>query len=221
MLTREAIKSGAIADLVRSHDPDFVMLSEDERQATLAQTLRAWDGGDIWLFGYGSLIWNPAFHYAERRLGRIYGYHRRFCLWTPAGRGSPERPGLMLGLERGGSCQGVAFRIAVDKVREELDVVWRREMIAGSYRPVWTTFYSEAQSVRAIAFVIDHTNHRYAGRLPEASIADTIAHAHGPIGSCADYLFNTAEHLTELGIADHGLARLERLVRARLNETPA
>ena len=220
-ITREAIRSGAIAELVKQQDPDFKMLSEHERQSTLDKTLAAWDGGDIWLFGYGSLIWNPAFHYVERRLGRIHGYHRQFCLWTPAGRGSPDFPGLMLALEHGGSCQGIAFRIAADQVCEELDIVWRREMIAGSYRPVWTTVHAAPSPVKAIAFVMDRTNHRYAGRLPDDQIVDTIAHAHGPIGRCADYLFSTVEHLAELGIDDHRLTHLAGLVRAKLKQNPA
>jgi len=220
-ITREAIRSGAIAELVKQQDPDFKMLSERERQATLDKTLAAWDGGDIWLFGYGSLIWNPAFHYVERRLGRIHGYHRQFCLWTPAGRGSPDCPGLMLALEHGGSCQGIAFRIAADQVCEELDIVWRREMIAGSYRPVWTTVHAAPSPVKAIAFVMDRTNHRYAGRLPDDQIVETIAHAQGPIGRCADYLFSTVEHLAELGIDDHRLTHLAGLVRAKLEQNPA
>ena len=127
----------------------------------------------------------------------------------------------MLGLEQGGSCQGIAFRIAADQVSEELDIVWRREMIAGSYRPVWTTVYADPEPVRAIAFVMDRTNHRYAGRLPEDQIVETIAHARGPIGRCADYLFSTVEHLAELGIDDHRLTHLEGLVRTKLKQGPA
>lgn len=220
MITRDALKSGQIADMVRAHDPSLELLSDIDRAATLDRTLHSWNGDDVWIFGYGSLIWNPAFHYAERRLGRIYGYHRQFCLQVYAGRGSRACPGLLLALENGGSCQGVAFRIAADQVREELDIVWRREMIAGSYRPVWTTFHNSGDPVQAIAFVMDRSHERYAGRLPENDIVNAIALAEGPIGRCADYLFNTVDHLGELGISDHRLIRLASLVRGRMNGTP-
>ncbi len=220
MITRDALKSGVIADLVRAHDPSLALLSDRDRTATLDRTLRSWDGNDVWIFGYGSLIWNPAFHFAERRLGRIFGYHRQFCLRVFAGRGSRECPGLLLALENGGSCQGVAFRIASDQVREELDIVWRREMIAGSYRPVWTTFHNDGDPVRAIAFVMDRTHERYTGKLADEEIVENIARAQGPIGRCADYLFNTVDHLGELGISDNRLIYLASQVRERMNEAP-
>ena len=95
--------------------------------------------GPVWLFGYGSLIWNPAFEFAEKRPATVHGLHRRFCLRTFLGRGSKDRPGLVLALDRGGCCRGVAFRIAAERVESELDIVWRREMISDAYRPRWLT----------------------------------------------------------------------------------
>src|SRR3546814_6544547 len=92
-----------------------MLLSDEERNRSLRQVLAEADGEDIWVFAYGSLIWNPAFCYDERRTGTIRGYHRRFCLWVPLGRGTPEMPGLMLGLEHGGGCRGVLFRVAADQ----------------------------------------------------------------------------------------------------------
>ncbi|MEM7441822.1 MAG: gamma-glutamylcyclotransferase [Pseudomonadota bacterium] len=220
MLTRDSLKSGALVDMVRAHDPELRVLSDNERRATLDRVLHNWDGGDVWLFAYGSLIWNPAFHFAERRQGTVYGYHRQYCLWTPAGRGSQEFPGLMLGLERGGSCHGVAYRIRSDSVREELDIVWRREMITGAYRPVWSTLHNAANPVKVIAFVINRAHDRYAEKLAEDRIVNTLAYARGVIGSCSDYLFNTVDHLNELGIRDRQLNRLAARVRQQLVDEP-
>jgi cation transport protein ChaC len=189
------------------------MMSEAELEASIAATLAARPGSvPVWLFGYGSLIWNPAFHFVERRVGIIHGFHRRFCLWTHLGRGTPERPGLTLGLDRGGACRGVLFRIAEREVASELGIVWRREMVSGAYQPRWVEAASESGPVRAIAFVINHAHPRYAGLLPEARVIETIAAAAGRLGPCADYLFNTVAHLDALGIEDRPMRRLRKRV---------
>ncbi|MHA1538005.1 MAG: gamma-glutamylcyclotransferase [Alphaproteobacteria bacterium] len=220
-LTREMIAAGRVRELVLQSDQAYPVLSDDELVASRRQTLALAGGEDVWVFGYGSLIWNPAFHFAEKRIGTIHGFHRRFCLWTPIGRGTKEFPGLMLGLERGGSCRGLAYRIEADKVECELDIIWRREMVSGAYAPRWVTMRGDATGgnegpVRAIAFVINHTHERYAGLLPEARVAAIIAKAEGGLGRCCDYLFNTVEHLDELGIADAPLSRLAAQVAKRL-----
>ncbi|HET6520955.1 MAG TPA: gamma-glutamylcyclotransferase, partial [Geminicoccaceae bacterium] len=99
MLTRENIRSGLIRDMIRRADPTMRVLTDEELRASIAAVLTPdLAGRDVWLFGYGSLIWNPAFHFVERRLGTVHGYHRRFCLWTHLGRGTPDFPGLVLGL---------------------------------------------------------------------------------------------------------------------------
>ena len=134
------------------------------------------------------------------------------------GRGSPERPGLILGLDRGGSCHGVVFRIAADTVEEETSIIWKREMVASSYKPTWVSARANGETVRAIAFVMDHTHERYAGRLAYDHIVDVLTRARGDLGSSADYLFSTADHLAELGIEDKQLSRLSRDVAARLRE---
>ncbi|MEQ9813651.1 MAG: gamma-glutamylcyclotransferase [Azospirillaceae bacterium] len=218
-ITRESLKNGVIAEMIRRHDSSLRLLTDAERAASLEATLAAgpvsgWRGGDVWVFGYGSLIWNPAFHFVERRHARIHGYHRRFCLWTPLGRGTPDNPGLMLGLEPGGSCHGVVFRIAEAAVREELEIVWRREMVAGSYRPTWVTALTGGRRVPAITFVMNRRNERYSGRLEEERVVRTLSTACGQLGSCRDYLFNTVEHLDEMGIRDRHLHRLYQQVRA-------
>jgi glutathione-specific gamma-glutamylcyclotransferase len=215
VLTRDNIRNGWIQKMVRELGGVMRVLSEDELQASLAATLRGVDRANgVWLFGYGSLIWNPAFHFTDRLTGRIWGYHRRFCLWTHLGRGRPERPGLVLGLERGGSCQGAVFHIAAESAEEELAIVWRREMLSGAYRPRWVTVETPAGRVPAIAFVINPAHERYARFLPDDQIADAIATASGWLGPCTDYLVNTVDHLAALGIHDRPLERLRDRVFA-------
>lgn len=219
MITRENLRNGwleRLAEVAGRTGEAATIRTEAELAACRAAALQHHPRGeDVWVFGYGSLIWNPAFHFVEKRLGRIHGYHRRFCLWTYLGRGTAERPGLMLGLDRGGSCQGVCYRIAAEAVEEELTLLWRREMITAAYRPAWLAGRTEAGPIRVLAFTINHAHERYAGKLAESAIVEALAMAEGPIGCCADYLFNTHEHLRRLAIHDPGLARLCALVQAR------
>ena len=218
MLTRENLKSGILREMIRQADPTIEIWSDDRIRASLAATMA--DGPErdaIWVFGYGSLIWNPAFHYVETCKGRLPGYHREYCLWTRLGRGTIDNPGLTLGLEVGGECTGVAFRIDKDAAEEELEIIWRREMVAGAYVPTWVTITCcDGRYIPAIAFVIDHGFERYAGGLTEDEIVERIATARGPLGGCSDYLFNTVKHLDELGLPDPYLHRLADRVRVRM-----
>lgn len=216
-LTRESILDGSIREFVLHHpEARRMLMSDDERRASLRETLdKAPSSGPVWVFGYGSLIWNPAFHFVEKRVAKIHGYHRRFCLWTPLGRGTMDNPGLMLGLEAGGACRGVIYRIAEEAVETELDIVWRREMLTGAYRPTWVTARTGDGSLPCIAFVINREHGRYTGRLSDEQIARHIASAEGPMGPCCEYLFETVRHLAELGIRDRGLEAMARRVRAR------
>lgn len=212
LLTREALLAGELQRLVAQLD-GIRALSDDELRASLAATLaRHPPERELWVFAYGSLIWNPTFHFVERRVARLFGYHRRFCLWTALGRGTPERPGLMLGLDRGGSCCGVAYRIAAEAVALETEALWRREMVTGSYRPTWVRV-RDAQGTRpAITFVINDAHERYAQRLSDREVAEVVAVAEGRLGACRDYLFNTLQHLTALGLRDRGLERVAAVV---------
>jgi cation transport protein ChaC len=215
MLTRENILNGVIRAMLSEVGGIRHIHSDEELQASRRELLAAAQpGADVWMFGYGSLIWNPAFHFVERRVGTAHGYHRRFCLWSHIGRGTADNPGLVLGLDRGGSCRGVAYRVAADVVESELDVLWRREMIGGAYIARWLTVRTADGPVRAIAFTINRDHSRYAGRLEPETIADAIASAMGPLGPCADYLINTVAHLEELGIADPRLRALYDRVMA-------
>jgi len=218
LLTRDLLRDGGFKRLLEQTEGARTtrLLTDEERAESLAKILAELPSDqDAWVFGYGSLIWNPAMHTVESRSAMLTGWHRRFCLWTPMGRGTVECPGLVLGLERGGSCKGVVHRIAAAEVATELDLLWRREMLSGAYVPRWVRCRTPAGPVRAITFTINHAYPRYAGRLTDEQVAASIAHAAGALGSCREYLDNTVEHLEALGIHDrhlHGIRdRVHRL----------
>jgi cation transport protein ChaC len=215
-ITRESLLDGSHHARVRAgQGPHVRYMTDEERAAHVAEMLgRAPQPGHTWVFGYGSLMWNPAFHYAERRTARIYGFHRQFCLWARGGRGSPDRPGLMLSIEAGGSCTGVAYRIAPEAACTELDVLWRREMSSRSYRPLWITAYTRRGRVPAIVFAVNRSHERYVPGLDTETVARYLATGAGLNGSCREYLFDTAEHLRELGIRDRRIETLARRVLA-------
>jgi cation transport protein ChaC len=178
MLTRESIQNVAI----RRHLEDavrfglFEPMSDTARRDSLEATIAANPVREVWV---GSLMWKPAFHFQERRHGLIRGYHRKFCLRTALGRGEPRNPGLMLALDNGGSCHGVAFRIAPEVIDEELDIIWNREMLAGAYRPRWLRVLDARGEFNAITFVINRTFKHYVGQLPESETIRLLATASG------------------------------------------
>ena len=201
---------------------NYPMLSREERDASRAEFQSAIAGGEsAWIFAYGSLMWNPAMHVAETRSGLVHGHHRVFCLSMMMGRGSPECPGLMLALDRGGSCRGLVHRIAPEHVESELKILWMREMLGGAYRPRWLEVRTAQGPVRAIAFVANARHPRYVGKLPETAMAERIARAAGNLGTNRHYLYRVIEHLEALGIEDGPLHRLEREVRALVHRAPA
>jgi len=193
----------------------FTALGRDAREASRRRLLaRHAPGAAVWVFGYGSLMWNPAFYCDARRPALVYGYHRRFCLWMTMGRGTPDIPGLMLGLERGGSCRGVALKIAPQHVESETTILWRREMMTGIYEPRWVNVRTEDGRLPAVTFVANHAHPRYSGRLDLEATVRAIALARGRLGLCRDYLRQTVCHLDELGIGDGPMHRLLRRVEA-------
>ena len=169
----------------------------------------------VWVFAYGSLMWNPEIAFAEARPGFLHGYHRSFCLYSRDYRGTPERPGLVLGLDRGGSCRGIVYRLMPDRVGEALDRIWAREMTGQVYRMRRVVVRTAEGSVAAQACVVRRDSPDYAGRLPLDEAARLLASAVGGRGSGRDYLANTVRHLEALGISDGLLHRIEARV-ARL-----
>ncbi|HWS75861.1 MAG TPA: gamma-glutamylcyclotransferase [Quisquiliibacterium sp.] len=219
-LTRESLLDGSLHAAVRAQlGPEAWLMTDAERLAQVMDMLaRAPVPGRVWVFAFGSLIWNPAFHFVERRTARVHGFHRQFCLQLKAGRGSPERPGLMLSLESGGSCAGVVYRLGEGTESTELDVLWRREMLTHAYRPVWVQARTPEGPEPAIAFTVNRHHDRYVPGLDDATVAGMLATGAGALGRCCDYLFDTAEHLRQLGIRDRRLEALEARVRALLAE---
>jgi glutathione-specific gamma-glutamylcyclotransferase len=218
---RQDIIDGKMESLLQEAEKKglFTRMPVEERERSRRETLAKFPtGSDIWLFGYGSLMWNPTIEYEERVPARIYGYHRQFCLWTLMGRGTKERPGLMLALQSGGSCDGFAYRVSKETAEEELSIVWNREMVSNAYVPRIVTLHTSVGNVPGIAFVINRQHERFAGKLAPENMIDALAHAEGNIGRCCDYLFSTVEHMDELGIGDGAMHDLARRVRARLAE---
>jgi cation transport protein ChaC len=210
---RAVLEKDGVRQAVRDAGHGHLLLSDEDVAASLAATLKKHPAGQpIWVFGYGSLIWNPLIEFAERRRARVRGYHRGFYIWSKINRGTPEVPGLVLALDSGGSCQGMAYRMHDDKFEAELAILWRREMVAGTYMPKWISVDLGDTTVRAIAFVVNRTKPGYAGRLEDEQIVSIARRAHGAYGSCADYLINTAQSLETAGIADPRLSRLAKLV---------
>lgn len=215
-LTRTDLESGLLQQMILQSKLGLSVLSEIQLQESIRETLQQQEpNSDVWLFAYGSLIWNPIFRFVEHRVGTVYGFHRRFCLWTPLGRGTPDNPGLVLGLDRGGSCRGIVFRIAAADVLSELLLVWRREMVVGSYVPRWVKVFDGTQNLKAIAFVINRCHPYYAGNVPLKTTVESIATARGQLGSSADYLMQTVNGLMTVGIKDKQLLLLRDQVVAR------
>lgn len=172
---------------------------------------------EAWVFGYGSLMWRPGFEFIERHVARLHGYHRHFCVWSHRYRGSPKIPGLVLGLDRGGSCRGVAYRIAPDDAEEVLAYLHEREMITGVYRPSrlkMTVVDGEDKGRRITAqtYVVDRAHPQYAGALSEAELAALVLQGVGTAGPCLEYLINTVGHLTGIKIPDRRLEKMLALV---------
>lgn len=211
MLTRADLESDRLLKLFRQANPGARVLSDEAREASLQSILGTHPRGeDVWLFGYGSLIWNPLLHFEERHVARLHGYHRRFCLWSHVNRGSLQRPGLVLGLDGGGSCRGVVFRIRGDHAEEELRLLWRREMVLGSYCPRWVNVNTGDRELSAIAFIVKRDHPSYAGRLPLDTVLTIMVSARGFLGTPAEYLHETIRGLLAHGVRDEYLMDIRK-----------
>lgn len=197
--------------------PPFRLWTPEERRASLEQALSHWRAGeDVWVYAYGSLIWRPDFDFLERRLATLHGHHRALCLWSRVNRGTPECPGLVFALDRGGSCRGVVYRLAGNAVPDFFPGLWEREMSTGAYVPRWLNCSTEQGPVRALVFVMNRDNPGYIPTLPEPELLAIIRRATGSRGPCTEYVIQTAQALRAAGIHD---ARLEQI--ARRLEAPA
>lgn len=164
---------------------------------------------EFWVFGYGSLMWRPGFPYVERRHARVHGYHRALCVFSHVHRGTPDKPGLVLGLDRGGRCHGVAFRVAPAEVAATIAYLREREQVTKVYleRRVPARL-DDGQAIEALTYVVDRGHPQYAGRLPAADLLRLVSQGVGVSGPNPDYVRSTYAHLNEMGVADPVLADL-------------
>ena len=173
------------------------------------------DMGDFWVFGYGSLMWKPGFDHVETVRARVSGYRRSLCLTSRVHRGTPEREGLVLALDRGGSCVGVAFRVEAAKRDDVIAYLRERELVTNAYLEKYVSItLADGRRGRAISYVIDRSHAQYAGSLSEQEAAARVIGAVGKSGANEDYVLNTIEHLQALGIRDHWLEQVGTLIRA-------
>lgn len=195
----------------RGEDP---WLSEEELDRTHAKMMSEHPTGeDLWFFGYGSLMWNPALNIAEAQFANVRGFHRAFCLSLRMGRGSPEFPGLMLALMPGGACNGVAMRIPAAEAAIETRILWTREMLSGAYRPVWLDTQIGDKRIRSLSFAANPKHNRYVGKSSLEETAQLIAKAQGVFGKNRDYLYSTVKALEAHGVTSGPMHKLARRVR--------
>lgn len=189
---RGAAAAGYPSDWRRSHE---------DREATRSAALAGRLNSDLWVFAYGSLMWDPAIRIVEIRKATLQGLHRRFCLKIEIGRGSRSAPALMAALDVGGECHGLAFRIPASEVDRETEILWMREMIGHAYTPLFQTVHTPQGSVEALTFTMDRSSPSFAD-LGAAEAAAVIAAGRGLLGTNLEYFDNLAEHVALLGIED-------------------
>lgn len=178
-------------------------------QPALAPLTVSVPAGDLWVFGYGSLMWRPGFDFEERRPALLRGFRRSLCLYSHVHRGTPALPGLVLGLDRGGSCRGVAFRVAQRNVGATVAYLREREQVTTAYREVLQpVLLEDGTRVPALSYVVDRTHAQYAGALPQETLLALVRQGRGVSGANADYVRATSAHLEELGVHDATLAWL-------------
>jgi cation transport protein ChaC len=173
------------------------------------------DNGDLWVFAYGSLIWRPGFDFIEQQPARVVGAHRSLCVLSYIHRGTPERPGLVLGLDRGGTCRGIAYRVAASRRTATVSYLREREQVSGVYREtmraVWL-FGEPERQVQALCYVVDRGHPQYAGTLNLEQQLHHVRQGHGRSGANRDYVLSTVKALEALGVRDADLHLLaERL----------
>lgn len=172
-------------------------------------TMEAGTPSDLWVFGYGSLMWRPGFRFVESLPGRLRGYHRSLCVLSHVHRGTPERPGLVLGLDRGGSCRGMAFRVTGREAASTLGYLREREQVTAVYvERVLGVTLDDGRGIQAVTYLVDRRHPQYAGRLPEAELVRLVRQGLGRSGANPDYVRHTHDQLVAMGIPDPMLARL-------------
>ncbi|QHE77740.1 gamma-glutamylcyclotransferase [Hydrogenophaga sp. PBL-H3] len=200
--------------------PGVVVHDDEDYEASLQALLAAgfWAGGDVWVFAYGSLLWNPAFEVAEQKAAVLPGWHRAFCIRLTRFRGTPAQPGLMMSLVPGGSCRGALLRIPGPQAMDSLRKLWRREMTVKppNTPPRWVVAQAGGVAVRAITFAANRQGPNFVTGLTNDEMATVLCSAVGHWGSGAEYLMQTVDQMERLGIRDANLWRLQRVVAQKL-----
>jgi glutathione-specific gamma-glutamylcyclotransferase len=192
-----------------------VLKPRRDAAAMLERAIAEWGGReDLWIFGYGSLIWRPDFDFIERRAARVHGWHRALKMWSRINRGTPERPGLVFGLLTGGCCRGMVFRVNKDHGADILTRLWSREMATAVYDPKWVLAETDQGRVRALAFTLSRKSPSHTGELSEEEYRAIFAFASGIYGTTHDYAHRTLEELRRHDIRDRNLEKLLRLIEA-------
>jgi glutathione-specific gamma-glutamylcyclotransferase len=168
-------------------------------------------GGDLWVFGYASLIWRPEFEFSERRAAKVNGWHRALHMWSTLNRGTPQCPGLVFALLSGGSCQGVVFRIPAREAEKALYDLWQREMPGDVYQPRWLACHTAEGSVQALAFTLPRRHPSFCGHLSSAQYQQIFSQSCGRYGTTLDYAQRTYDSLLAEGIHDRSLEKLLQL----------
>ena len=214
-LTRDNISKGQIRETIRSIPGSDKVLSDNDLLSARRKIIPDIGiGEDIYIFAYGSLLWNPTVDYEEQFIAKIFGFHRSFCMKTRLGRGSFENPGLMLGLDKGGSCLGSAFKLTNKTAIQNIDILFRREMVTGAYRPkLLKTKLENGKNVLSLAFTVDKKHKNYFPKNTPQIKANIISKAHGFLGRCEEYLNNTLESLSELKITDKEMKKISFLIK--------
>jgi cation transport protein ChaC len=172
---------------------------------------------DLWVFGYGSLMWKPGFDFVEQMPARLVGAHRALCIYSFTHRGTPEKPGLVLGLDRGGACRGIAFRVAAEKREATVAYLREREQSANVYREVMRSVWLDGDPrarVSALTYVADRSHVQYAGRLSIAEQVRLVRQGHGQFGACRDYVLATIASIEAQGFHDAPLHQLALALKA-------
>jgi cation transport protein ChaC len=223
-LTPELVALCFRAEEDRGYEEGWTPLTEAEQDAIAHRLLEEAGSDPLWIFAYGSLIWKPTFETVETRRATAVGWHRSFCLEMKSWRGTPETPGLMMALDRGGRCYGVAFRLSDQRRQAELIQTVRREIVFHEMFDMvrWVPLQTASGTLRALVFWAGPRPGRGISlKLPLDEVAQTLARACGHAGSCAEYLYNTVSHLEELGIRDRNLWRLQQLVADEIRRAHA
>ena len=217
-LTRELVAQAARPVGDPGPSPGSVYMTDEDYEEAVRDILARAPADEVWVFAYGSLLWKPACETAESRRALVRGWHRSFCFRVARFRGTRERPGLMMALDRGGQCHGMILRLPANQVSASLRLLFRREMMVkpAVNLPRWLTVDTSDGPVRAIGFVVNRESPHYTGRLGPTEAAAIMSTAAGHWGSCAEYLRETVAHLEELGIRDRNLWQLQALVAERI-----